>query len=116
MRKKTINKICDSFMWYLLYLLPVIIFIVSSINDSGSITSFKNVMDIFGVSETSIIYISLSELIGYGGILESFIDSSMILYFSYFIMVNIAHVIVDVVVFLPRLCHKYMSYFYQDKE
>ncbi|MBE5735422.1 MAG: hypothetical protein E7361_03145 [Clostridiales bacterium] len=112
MRKKTINHFFDNLMWNLLYLLPIICFIIS-INTSGQLISFTDCMTScgFGILTDNIVFVALNSLFGVGGILPVFVSTDLLLYFSYFICIWLCHIAVDVLLFLIRYAHKLMDSF-----
>lgn len=116
MRKRNVSYLADTIFWYLLYFLPVIAFgIMLAV---GQVTTFDSALSTLGltIDESSIAYTTLSSIIGAGGILPMFASPGIIKFFVWFINVLIAHLLVDFILFIPRIAHKWMSYFYQDKE
>lgn len=124
MRKKNILLIVEKIMWGLILLLPVLYWLVSPIGYSigggtalsglsgSAITmiGFGDVLGNFGITTSNIVYTSLSDLFGSSGVLPFFsVNSSMLLYLTYFIIVEVCHLVVDCVVFIPRLAHKWMN-------
>lgn len=124
MRKKNILLIVEKIMWGLILLLPILYWLISPIGYSigggtalsglsGSniiMLGFGDVLGNFGITTSNIVYTSLSDLFGSSGVLPFFsANSSMLLYLTYFIIVEVCHLVVDCVVFIPRLAHKWMN-------
>ena len=115
MRKRTIKTMADTIFWYLLYFLPVIgylIFLIAEPSSGVTVSlTFSGFMDSigFGVLTDNIIFSVLSDIFGVNGLLPIFVNDSLIAYFTYFIGVFVIHVLVDVVLFIPRLAHKWMN-------
>ena len=116
MRKRTMSAIADHLYWLLVALLPLVCYLIqflsyelTSITDS--LPTFLSFMQSFGISTDSIIYPVLDDLFGANGILPMFSAGSnaVLLYLSYFVMVQIIHLAVDFLVFIPRLSHKWME-------
>ena len=124
MRKKTISSIAEHILWTLILLLPILYWIFTpfgySIGGGTALTGlsgstinmvgFSDIMGSFGLTTDNIIYNSLSDLFGVNGVLTFFnVNSSLLLYFSYFIIVEVLHLVIDCVVFIPRLAHKWLN-------
>lgn len=125
MRKKTVNNIFDQFMWHFLYMLPFVLLLISIIaygmsKDGASFnftefynglpavfdSFFTNTLDMSG----NVVYTTLSDLFGSASEVFPFFKSAFFPnYFTYFIMLSIIHVVVDVLLFLPRICHNLLE-------
>lgn len=123
MRKKTINHLADTIFWYLLYFLPVIAYIVYLATcgkfDNSTIQnlSFNTFLDSTGLATLitdNLIYTTLIDLFAVGGVL-GFVEatSPIFIILTWFVNVFIMHLAVDFLLFIPRLCHKYMKKFTQ---
>lgn len=112
MRKKSISHFFDTVFWYILYALPLLLLLISSIR-SSTVVTLSECMTNFGLSVTSsnIVYTTLSDLFGASGVLPLFASTDVLLFATYFINVMILHVIVDVLLFIIRLCHKWLNGF-----
>lgn len=113
MREKTQKNLFDNVMWYLLYLLPIVIWVVVSFR-SGQIISLTSAMHSMGleVFADNQVYTSLSSIFATDGILPLFANSDVIIYMSYFISVFLVHLFVDFILFIPRLAHKWLNKLY----
>ena len=117
MRKKTLSNIADELFWFIVAILPILFytgqFLYYKFDDpSVVIPSFYQFLSQFGVLTDSVIYTVMSDIFGNGGAFPLFdADSSILLYLSYFIIVMIVHVAVDVLLFIPRLSHKWLADF-----
>ena len=116
MRKRTMSAIADHLYWLLVALLPLVCYLIqflsyelTSVTDS--LPTFLSFMQSFGISTDSVIYSVLDDLFGASGILPMFSAGSnaVLLYLAYFVMVQIIHLAVDFLVFIPRLSHKWME-------
>lgn len=116
MRKKTIKRLADTIFWYGLYFLPIIILILMSIHNP--ITSVSSVIDTLGLSilNDSVIYSTLNDIVGVGGILPLFNSPDILIFFTYYICVYILHLLVDIVIFIPKIAHKWLNTFTQGDE
>ena len=106
----------DKWFWFILAILPIIYFILCNfgLSISGNeLKSFGNVLLIdFGlISDGGILYESLLSIFGPYGMLRvfGFVNLGVIYYLVYFCYVQVIHVFVDVIVFIPRFAHKIMS-------
>lgn len=129
-RKRTITHITKNIFWYIIYLLPIFVWLMfvwafafmnyesfSNI-DLESFPSLHGILiSHFGVLANSIIYQSLLSIFDIAGILPMFdflgnpIADGILLYFSYFVGVYFIHLCVDFLLFIPKLCHKWMNSF-----
>lgn len=113
MRKRTIKRFADTMFWYALYFLPILILILMSIHNP--LMSVSNVIDTLGLNiiTDNIIYTTLSNIFGVGGILPLLQNSDILIFFTYFISVYVLHLAVDIVLFIPRIAHKWLNDFTQ---
>lgn len=119
MRKRTVSNFFDNLMWYMIYLLPFIITIITTISATNvhfgtgnfNFTFTTHLQDslLNLVSTDNIVFTTLMDIFGQGGIFELFHGNILILYFTYFINCTIIHVLVDTLVFLPRLFEKMLG-------
>lgn len=121
MRKKTLTFMADKLFWLLVALLPLIIFALQFlIYELPSVTSemptFLEFMQGFGISSESICYTVMADLFGADGVLPLFSagNNAVLLFLAYFCSVEIIHLAVDFIVFIPRLSHKFMNKFCQE--
>jgi len=112
MRKRTLNCLFYNIMWYLIYLLPIFAFLFMLIR-TGSIMPLSDCMSTFGlgVLTNNFVYNALNGLFGSSGVVPLFANPDVLLYLSYFICVYLAHLAVDVLLFIPRYSHKLMDAF-----
>lgn len=119
MRKRNLKCIADTVFWYLLYLLPVVCYLLYLVAEPGSGNiSISDISEFFtklglGFVADNIVITSLTALFGVGGILPLFSTSAPFLIFSWFICVFIGHLAVDFILFIPRLAHKWLEHFTQ---
>lgn len=113
MRERTQKNLFDNIFWYVLYLVPIIIWIVVSFR-SGQIVSLSSAIDSMGIKilESNQIYNNLMQVFGTSGILPLFANSDFILYISYFVSVFLIHLFVDFLLFIPRIAHKWLNKLY----
>ncbi len=121
MRKRTMSNFFDYLFWFIVAVLPLLVFLFQFLSyrlssSSESLPSLLSFMQSFGISDSSVIYTALSQLFGFGGILPFFSESNntVLLYLSYFVTVEIVHLAVDFLLFVPRLCHKWLEVFTQN--
>lgn len=114
MRKRTVTHFFDTLMWYLLYLLPIIVFLVALTSMTlPDLCAYVSGSPISAISET-FVFKELASLFGSDGILPMFTGSAnvfMLYYATYFVYVMLLHLFVDFLVFIPRLAHKWLSKF-----
>lgn len=109
MRKKTINCLIDGIFWGIIWLMPLICIALVA-HQSGSIVNVSQAMSEcgFSVLTNNFIFEALNSVFGSGGVVELF-SSDILSYFTYFISISMLHIMVDVLLWLPRLMHKWMK-------
>lgn len=111
MTKRTFHYIVEA-SWLFLALFPVILYLVAARNTGGTdMLTFSQIMSEklgFFTSSSNIIYTSLDGVFGAEGVLPILTDS-LTAYLSYFIVIELAHLCVDVLVFIPRLAHNWLD-------
>lgn len=114
MRKRNVVFLLDNLFWLVMALLPLILHSVNilcyRLSDVTQVPSSLFTLLNSALFSDSIVYSSLAELFGPDGILPLFTDSSIYLrYMAYFVSVEIVHLAVDFLVFIPKLCHKWLG-------
>lgn len=123
MRKKTVNHIADTIFWYILYFYPIIAYLIYLFASQGFLTSNYEVMNIIVFmdkialrplsEDNNIIFGTLRDLFGTNGILPLFSTNGVLTVMTYYVSVYIVHLAVDFILFIPRLCHKWLKAFTQ---
>ena len=107
----------DKFFWFLVLMLPVIswcvyLFSFNGYGDAGSsLISFGSWLtnQFTGSGVTSnVVYVTLNGIFGSSGVFPTF-GPSFLFFVTYLINVELIHVFYDVIVFIPRLAHKWIS-------
>lgn len=100
-------------MWYLLYLLPIFLWIVVSIR-SVEIVNLSSAMSTLGLDifTNNIIYTNLCSIFGANGILPLFNSPDILMFMSYFVSVFLIHLAIDFLLFIPRLADKWLNKLY----
>lgn len=113
MRKRTQNYFFNNLLWYLIYLLPLLCFIIILFT-SGDIVSLSTCMSEIGLDVllSSDITNSLIGIFGGSGSIPLFANNDIIIYCSYFVSVYLLHLLVDFLLFIPRLTHDWLNKFY----
>ena len=116
MRKRTVNHLAETVFWNIIYFVPVIAYFILLWTTGAS--SFGAIFETIGlnIAENSIAYTSLSQIFGVDGILPLFTNGDLLIFFSYYINVFIAHIFVDFILFIPRLAKKWMNKFTQGED
>lgn len=127
MRKRNILKTADTIFWYTLYLLPVVGYLIyvsafgqnpgfnsSETGVNAIVISFQSFMSYSGLlpHQGGIVYTTLSNIFGNtsGAIMPLFLNS-VILIVTYYVNLFIMHLVVDFLLFIPKLAMKYMDEF-----
>ena len=122
MRKRTIANLVDSLCWLLVAILPIVLYLITCFsykltNSTESVIAFLPFMKSLGLVDSGLIYNSLFFFFGTGGILPVFSaeNNAILVFLSYFVSVEIVHLAVDFLLFIPRIGHKYMNTFTQNE-
>lgn len=109
MRQKTINFVFDKIMWYVLYFLPILLMLITSIN--GTPISISNMLSSVGIniSTNNIIYTTFVDTFGAGGVFELFVSNDVFVYITYFVSMYLIHFVVDVALFIVKLTRKWID-------
>ena len=131
MRKKTLKFTVEKIFWYLLLLLPIIsyliwlcamsgamnltslqdmdgIIILQSLKDLSMFSSFCDAQGIL-FDSSNVIFTTFVSLFGSSGVFPVFdtAGNAVVWYMTYIVHMYIFRIIVEVLSFLPELCHKF---------
>lgn len=111
MRKKSISHFFDIFMWYAIYMLPLIIFVICYC--VGHFTTLADCFVLGGLDifADNFIFSALNDLFGVAGVMPLFAGVDILHYATYFISIFLLHLAVDVLLFIPRFAHKCVDCF-----
>lgn len=120
MRKRNVNHIADTIFWYVVYTLPIILTIVQtfSLPQIGSLDGFDGFFELLainlqtlGCNSDGIVVNTLFDIFGADGVLPLFNNGIIFGYAQWFVGTLIVHLAVDVVLFIPRIAHKWLDDF-----
>ena len=115
MTKKNVLRIADWLLWTLLALLPVIVYLfefiaVSGMNTAPTVTAFADVVSRFVAPDSNnVIYTLLSSVFGSSDIAIGKLTTPLLQYFTYFVVVELVHFVVDFALSIPRWAMKVMD-------
>lgn len=115
MTKKNVLRIADWLLWTLLALLPVIVYLfefiaVSGMTTAPTVTAFADVISRFVAPDSNnVIYTLLSSVFGSSDIAIGILTTPLLQYFTYFVIVELVHFVVDFALFIPRWALKLMD-------
>lgn len=113
----------DKIFWWIVALLPVLCYILyvgfgDVKTSTGSLYTLPDFFATYILNGTgfsaNVIWTTLAEIFGSGGVFPIFTTDSSLYIFNWFIWVELFHVFFDVIVFIPRLAHKWISKAVQD--
>lgn len=109
MRKKTIKCLVDEIFWGLIYMLPLFAMLLVTYR-TGTLVGVSEAMSSIGfnVVTDNFIVNSLASVFGASGVVPMF-SNDILVFMGYFICAWILHIMVDVLLWLPRWFHKLMS-------
>ena len=125
--KTTKNRLTyrlDKIFWFVIQILPLLSWFIycfsvtrSSENSFWAFDTF--LIEVFGIGnfDGNVVYQALSKVFQYSVSIVpevSFLSKSLTALFSWFVMIEVLHVFFDIIVFIPRLAHKWISKAVQD--
>ena len=110
MTKKKISHIFDKLFWGFIMLLPLLVYVIYILK-TGNIYSLENVFTDFGfgIDTTSVIYQTFISIFGSSGSIPAFLGNGFILYITYIVLVELIHLIVDILLYIPRIAMKFLD-------
>ena len=114
MRKRTIKHLFDTIFWFMVYIIPLIIYFAYLRSPLGPVTFFGMFTSPdFGImlSNNNPLIVGLFTLFGDNGILPLFADPGIFAFCGYFISCWIIHLAVDVLLFIVRWSHSMLDGF-----
>ena len=123
MRKRTIKFISDKLLWLTAMLIPLIYCLVVNLHYTETHTPisllqiFTNAEYGFAIANDNLILTTLNGLFGASGTLPLWTVDSYVPYFvTYLAIVVIVQLAYDVLIFVPKLAHKWIHTLTQDEE
>lgn len=113
----------DKIFWFVISLFPLfswLLYLFSFSSYTESPLTFYAWLEqnfaLMGQVSQSVIYSTLYQIFSITSVTSLFpvLSTSLLAFFTYLITVEIVHVIYDVIVFIPRLAHKWISKAVQD--
>lgn len=113
MKKNNVLDILDNVFWYIIYLLPLVAYLISICgHGDNTLTIIEYFNDFFSLSGSNMILTTLLDIFGSDGVFSILDDSSYVFSIvSYFVTCFLIHLAIDVLLFIPRLCHYWMEAF-----
>lgn len=111
MTKRTFHYITES-CWLLLAIMPIILYLCMGRTGGGTLESFMTVMTekLNFINTDNVIYTTIKGVFGSDGTLP-IMNDGLILYATYFCVVELVHLIVDVIIWIPRLAQEWLTAF-----
>ena len=118
MRKRTMLSVADTVSWYIIYFLPMICYLLylfvqpGSVNQTAPLNFSTFLVDIgLNIANDNIVVNSLSGMFGANGTLPMFQTDTVFVILTWFVASYLCHLAIDFLLFLPRLCHKWLDSF-----
>lgn len=112
MKKCSFTDILDDLFWYIVYLLPIIGYLIYAFRNPNNADNMLEYFELNFSLVPNIIESTLQDIFGTSGIFPLFENNGFIISFlAYFVGCVIIHLAVDFLLFIPRLSHKWMSKF-----
>lgn len=111
MTKKTFHYLVEA-GWLFLALLPLFVYLCIARAGGTTLDDFMTVMatKLNFITTDNVLYTSIKGIFGDGGTFP-ILQDGMVLYVTYFCIVEIVHLLVDVLVFIPRIAHGWLESF-----
>lgn len=114
--KKNPTNILDGIFWYLIYAMPFILYGLSFLSRTYTPVSLTAFFDFCGIDvSSSLVCSTLADIFGTSGIFPLFDDPVVFQIFAWFVNCMIIHLAVDFLLFIPRLCHKFIDILSEEK-
>lgn len=110
----------DKFFWFFISFAPLIfyaLYLLSHFKQSEYFSFYVFLSNYLGLffSSSSVFSSLLSTIFGPSGVFPVFsAQSGWLVFFSYLATIEVVHVLFDVMIFIPRLAHKWISKAVQD--
>lgn len=105
--KNRFSRKCDQVFWFALSVLPLFLYFLTAFRNPSAV-SFAEFIQPFRFPFIADIFESVFSTANFDGVY-------ILDFLSYCVGVEIAHCLFDVVVFIPRLAHKFISKAVQDE-
>lgn len=123
MRKRTIKYISDKLLWLIAMLMPLIYCLVVNLhfteaNDPIYLSDiFVESAYGFGMLQNNMILEVINGMFGSAGVMPLWSNDSYIPYFiTYLCTIVLVQLVFDIIMFIPKLAHKYLHAWTQDEE
>lgn len=106
MKKNSLLVVIDKIVWWFIALFPLIILLFSVINHN--IVSIGDILANLGftITNDNIIFNALNDIFGANGNYLKLFDSvDFIHYATYFVTINLVHLVIDLLLVLVDWCH-----------
>lgn len=112
-------KKLDRIFWFIVLIMPYFSYIFSFFSKSSELpTNFPGFLRYYFLGDSTfinnVVWNALYHLFGPSGTFPVFSSPSGLYIFYWFVWVEIFHVFFDVIVFIPRIAHKFISKAVQD--
>lgn len=117
------SKRLDSLFWWIVKIVPLVMFLFyiygyyrSGNTDASSNEFFSLIQNYCMISFDSVVFNTFFTIFGPDGAFPLFMSvrNPLLVYLSYIVIIDILHIMVDVLVFIPRLAHKWIGKAVQD--
>ena len=112
MTKKTFHYITE-LGWLLMAIMPLFLYMITAFGSGGGseLITFKELMEQklgFFFNESNTLYNMIMEIFGNSGAMPLFTEN-VGAFLAYYITVEIAHLLVDIIIFIPRMAQSWMT-------
>lgn len=113
MRKRNISHLFDCLFWWGIALFPLLLYLCMSFKSGlADVASFDTFYALLGIDFTdNVVYSVLADVFGSTGVFPLVGNNGALIPFVWLIAVQLIHLVVDVLLFIPRWCHQLMYRF-----
>lgn len=107
MRTKSIEILIDRIFWALVLSMPIFAYLFGTFHADPP--TFITILSQFQIDSNNIVYTTLVSIFGTNGAFTLFDISTtnvVFLYMAYFVSLELLHIVVDVILFVPRVSVK----------
>ena len=109
-KKSDVLCIIDKIVWWFIALFPLFVYWVLCINNQAISMNTLLTNIGFNVTNTNIIYTGLNDIFGStGNFLQLFASADFIAFATYFVTINLIHLVIDLMLFMVDICHEWLK-------
>jgi len=114
LRKRNIDYLFYNFVWLVVYLLPILLYVIYVFHSGISSVPFLDFLNNtaqLGICSSNVFYSTLISIFGEGGVCPFFNSGSyaLLAYVSYILVCTMIQIVFDLFVFLFAVCRRFLG-------